>query len=219
MKIELGHEVVGSDGRKLGTVAGFVIDSGTKEVTRLVLGGGLFGEDRLVDYSAVAATGGNGVRLDLDEAGARSLPAFVREEHVVAGREDAEPFLLPASGVGGPVFYDNPTAGGGYPGSGSFFDPAPIDPPPLEVESNIAQTEVMLRKGSDVVGADGEKVGVVDQIETGERGELVGFVVRAGFLFKHDVRVPAAWVREVDDEKVRLSVTGDEAERQGRVSG
>jgi len=217
MKIELGQAVVGRNGERLGTVAGLVIDSGTKEVTRLVLGGGPVGGDCLVDQSAIVSSAAARLQLDIDEATARQLPPFVQEEHAVASREDAEPFLLPASGVGGPVFYDNPTSGAGYPSTGSFFDPAPLDPPPLEVVSNIGQTEVMLRKGADVVGSDGDKVGEVDEIETGERGEITGFVVRAGFLFKHDVRVPMASVAEIDDEKVRLSVTGEEAERQGRA--
>ena len=50
-----------------------------------------------------------------------------------------------------------------------------------------------------------------------DRGNIAAFVVKAGFLFKHDVRVPRSWVAEVDDKRVLLNLTGDEAERQGRV--
>ena len=216
MQVDLGQDVFSSDGKKLGSVRALVVDAGTKEVRRIAVGGGLSGGERLVDLSAIAGTGPDGVRLDLTAAAAESLPRFVREEHVEARHEDAEPFLLPTGGVGGPIFYDNPTAGAGYPGTGSFFDPAPINPPPVEVESNILETEVMIGKGTDVVGADGRKVGTVDEVFTGDRGTVEAFLVKAGFLFKHDVRIPIAWVKEVDDDRVLLTVTAEDAERSGQ---
>lgn len=135
-------------------------------------------------------------------------------EHVRARREEDAPVILPSAGVGGMVFHDNPGAGADYPGTGTVFDPALIDPPPVEVRSNLAETEVMLGKGSNVVGAGGHKVGTVDEVFAGDRDGIDAFLVWAGFLFKHDVRIPIAWVAEVDDERVRLNVTADEAERR-----
>ncbi len=218
MEVEFGRDVFASDGEKLGTVEGLVVDAGTKELRRIVVGGGLFGgAGRLVDAGAVTRSGPDGVHLDVASTQAESLPRFAREEHVVARREEIEPLLLPSAGVGGPVFYDNPTAGRDYPGGGSFFDPAPIDPPPVEVESNLLESEVMLRKGAEVVGADGEKVGTVDEVFAGDRDGIEAFLVKAGFLFKHDVRVPIAWIAEVDDDRVRLTLSADEAEQLGRV--
>ena len=215
-EIEFGRDVFASDGEKIGTVQGLVVDAGTKELRRIVVGGGLFGgAGRLVDATAVRRTGPDCVHLDVSSTQAQSLPRFVREEHVEARREEDAPLILPSPGVGGPVFYDNPGTGANYRGTGSFFDPAPIDPPPVEVRSNLAQTEVMLRKGSDVVGADGHKVGTVDEVFAGDREGIESFLVKAGFLFKHDVRIPIAWVAEVDDERVHLNVTAEEAERRG----
>lgn len=217
MDIEIGRDVFASDGEKVGTVEGLVIDSGTNELRRIVIGGGIFsGSSRLVDVSAITASGADGVRLDIAAKDADRLPQFAREDHVEVTRRDEPAMIMPAMAVGGPIFYENPTTGAGYPGGGGLFDPAPIDPPPLEVESNLETNEVMLRKGAEVVGADGDKVGTVDEVLTGDREAVTGFVVKSGFLFKHDVHIPMEWVKEIDDQRVHLSVTADEAERQGR---
>ena len=75
----------------------------------------------------------------------------------------------------------------------------------------------MLRRGSDVVGSDGRKVGTVDEVFAGDRAGIGAFLVKAGFLFKHDVHAPAARLAEVDDERGRLNVTAEEAVRRGRA--
>ena len=151
MQVDFGQDVISSDGKKIGTVAGFVLDAGTKEIRRLVIGSNIFGDDRLADYSTIQATGAEGVRIELAAAAAEHLPIFVTEEHVFAQQSDPLALVMPATGMGGPFFYESSAVGSNYPNSDSLFEPAPLDPPVVEVRSNISETEVMIRKGTDVV--------------------------------------------------------------------
>jgi uncharacterized protein (TIGR02271 family) len=62
--------------------------------------------------------------------------------------------------------------------------------------------------GTEVVGADGEKVGEIDAVEREY------FIVRKGFFFPQDHYIPVSAVSSFDDEKVYLNVTKDEALEQ-----
>ncbi|MBA2521515.1 MAG: PRC-barrel domain-containing protein [Chloroflexia bacterium] len=215
MHIEFGHDVYSSDDKKLGTVVGLVMDAENQTVRGLVLGEGLFNQDeRLVDISAVATSNDERVSLNMTDDAAAALPRFLKEEYIERPREAPDALIMPAAGVGGPIFYDSSVTASGYtdyPGNNSFFDPAPIDPPVVETRSNLDETEVILKKGTDVVGSDGEKVGTVNDIRFDNDGRLAGFVVKAGFLFTHDISIPASAVSEVDDNRVQLNITSEQA--------
>jgi uncharacterized protein YrrD len=212
MRIVLGSDVYGSDGEYFGHAAGVVVDAGANRLTRLLVGKGpLGGNDRMADVGLVRSSGGDRIELVVDRAGAEALPEYATEEVVHPERTPDVPVILPASGVGGPVMVDDPRTGTGFPG-GEFLDPAPIDPPRLEIVSNLMTNEVVLRKGSDVLSADAHKVGDLDEVETDDDGHVEAVVVRAGFLFHHDLRLPASALAEFDDGKVRLRVSKDEAE-------
>ncbi|MFM9108699.1 MAG: DUF2171 domain-containing protein [Chloroflexota bacterium] len=210
-RFDFGQDVLANDGRKVGSLAGVVVDAGSFEVTRLLIDPGLFGgADRLVDVSAVASAAGNSVSLDLDHAAAEALQDYAKEQYVQPNRVPDMPIIMPASGVGGPVMADNPDTGMGFPG-GDAFDMAPINPPRLEILSNLNTNEVILRKGADVIASDYTKVGTVDEVQAGDRGAIAGFIVRAGGLFGHDVSIPIAAVREFGTDKVRLSIDSNAA--------
>lgn len=66
--------------------------------------------------------------------------------------------------------------------------------------------------GTDVIGADGEKVGEIDGVERDY------FIVRKGFFFPQDHYIPMTAVSSYDDEKVYLNVTKDEALEQDWTS-
>lgn len=211
-KFDFGQNVMANDGNKVGTLAGVVVDSGNFEVTRLLIDPGLFGgADRLVDVSAVESAGGGSIALSIDQAAAEALQDYAKEEYIQPHRVPDAPIIMPASGVGGPVMVDDPDTGMGMPGGGAY-DMAPINPPRLEVLSNLNTNEVILRKGTDVIASDYHKVGTVDEIQTDDRGPISGFVVRAGGLFGHDVAIPISAVKEFGTDKVRLTIDRDAAE-------
>jgi uncharacterized protein YrrD len=78
---------------------------------------------------------------------------------------------------------------------------------------------VILRHGSDVIGSDGKKIGTVDDIQFDHSGAVTGFIVQAGFLFHHDLSIPASAVTEYDDNRVHVNITSDAAEHTYRTGG
>ena len=95
--------------------------------------------------------------------------------------------------------------------------PAPIGGIIAENFSNVGAEAVLISEGTDVVGSDEKKIGHVDEVFVEQR-RLTGFLVRAGFLLHHDVRIPMTLVAGVTQNHIRLNVTADEAERLSRES-
>lgn len=69
-----------------------------------------------------------------------------------------------------------------------------------------------IREHQEVVGSDGGHVGRVDHVNGGDI-ELAKLDLGGGF--KHHL-IPVSWVEAVDDDKVRLSLTQDDAKAQWR---
>lgn len=214
MRIDLGTDVVTSDGEKLGTVQKLVFDAQSKQIVKMIVSGGMLRSNHLVDISMIAGQDDDAIRLDLPKDQAEELPRFVNEQFVEVPHDDYSnlPFVQPG-GAGGLYLYGAPYAGRGYEGRGdSFFDAAPVDPPVVENRSNLEDVDTLISTGTDVVGANGDKVGSVDEVFIGRDGSITGFLVKKGMIFRHDVRIPMDWVREVDGDKIHLTVTADEAE-------
>ncbi|MFM8593563.1 MAG: PRC-barrel domain-containing protein, partial [Chloroflexota bacterium] len=93
---------------------------------------------------------------------------------------------------------------------------APIDTFRLSIESNLLESEVTLRKGTDVIASDYNKVGTVDEIVSSHDGVISTIVARAGFLFSHDIAVPMSAVKSFGTDKIRLSISKDDAEKARR---
>jgi len=64
-----------------------------------------------------------------------------------------------------------------------------------------------IREHMEVVGSDGGHVGKVDHV-MGEEIELAKFDMGAGF--RHHL-IPITWVETIQDDKLRLTMTKDEA--------
>jgi uncharacterized protein (TIGR02271 family) len=63
--------------------------------------------------------------------------------------------------------------------------------------------------GWDVLGADGEKVGDVADVQNNY------LTVSKGFIFKTDMYIPVSAISNVEHDRVYLNITKDEIERQG----
>ncbi|HEX5165006.1 MAG TPA: PRC-barrel domain-containing protein [Thermomicrobiales bacterium] len=216
MRIDLGTDVFGTDGEKVGAVDKIVIDPGTKQIHQFVVHRGfLTRENKLVDIAMVSGQDDQGLRLDLTSDQVNELPDYIEERFVQVPEHDVDaiPFILPTAMGAGGYLYGAPYAGRGYEGrQDSFFDAAPSVAPVIEDESNIPETDVMISEGTDVYGADGDKVGSVGEVLVSENGAIQGFVVSKGVIFKKDVRVPIDWVESADEAQIRLNVTSAEAE-------
>ncbi len=67
-----------------------------------------------------------------------------------------------------------------------------------------------IREHMEVVGSDGDHVGKVDHVK-GDQIELAWLDLGSGG--KHHY-IPTSWVDRVEDDKVFLSITQDEAKRR-----
>jgi len=75
------------------------------------------------------------------------------------------------------------------------------------VDSTVQQWQIP--EGTDVLGADGDKVGKVVAAESSY------IVVEKGFFFPTDYYIPVSAISNFDGDKVHLNVTKDEALNQG----
>jgi uncharacterized protein YrrD len=219
MQVDLGMTVYATDGDKVGTVEKLVLDAENKTVGKLIVHTGGLGHrnDKLVDISMVTRSQDNDLYLDLPKHEFDELPAYVEKEFIVASENDIAdfPMVRPGAVGGGGYLIGNPTLPGrGYQETvnDTFF--APVNPvaPVVESRSNLRDVDIVVDKGTNVVGSDGEKVGTVGDVVYGADGALVGFVVKKGLLFKSDMRVPAELIAETGEDEIRLNVPAAEAE-------
>lgn len=224
MKIELGKDVIASDGEKIGTVDRLVLDTETNELRKFVVHKGfIFSEDRIADIEMVTGLDDDGnVRLSVPSTDDRALPPFVEETYRVASEDEATHLGYGSymnTAPYAPIWYAPGGATGSYqPGGGPFFHGAETTSGVLETRSNLPDDTMSLDTGTDVVGSDGDKVGEVDEILTDADGHVSGFVVKSGFIFKTDVHIPMSAVESITGSHIMLNMTGDEAESRFKAS-
>jgi sporulation protein YlmC with PRC-barrel domain len=207
--------VYASDGDKVGKVERIVLDGNTRAISKFVVHSGLtHAGDRLVDIDMITSAHEDGVQLDLTAAQVDELPGFVEEKFIVASDRDIQDYGIAMTNPAGGRAYWFATpqvAGSEFVGRDSVFAPAQTTPA-VETRSNIRGVDVVIDSGTTVVGSDGAKLGKVGEVFVDDAGQVSGFVVQAGFIFKRDVRVPIDWVRETGEDEIVLSIPADEAE-------
>lgn len=216
MRIDLGASVHSSDGENLGTVDRIVIDPETKAVQQFILQHGFLTQThKIVDIDMVVGQEGDTVRLNQSADQVAKLPDYVQERFVQVPEHDVDaiPFIIPTAMGAGSYLYGAPYMGRGYEGSqDSIFDAAPAVAPVIEEVSNVSEMDVMISEGTDVYSVDGDKVGSVNEVLLSPDGQIQGFVVSSGLIFKKHYQIPIAWVDTTGDEQIRLNVGTAEAE-------
>lgn len=220
MKIDLGKDVIAVDGEKIGTVDRLVLDNETHNLTKFVVHKGMiFSEDRIVDLDMVSKVDADGnIHLSVASDDERRLPAFVEDTYRVASEEETrhlEYGTLTGTAPYAPIWIAPGGASGSYrPGEGPFFHGAETTSGTLETRTNLPEDTMTMDTGTDVIGSDGDKVGEIEELVTDEHGNTTAFVVKSGFIFTHDVRIPIEAVERMSGDHVRLNITGDEAEQR-----
>jgi uncharacterized protein YrrD len=91
--------------------------------------------------------------------------------------------------------------------------PGMVKPQPSALHINAPPGTLGIREGMQVESVDGHKVGSVDALQADVvTGEIKGFVVMHGFLFKRDTFIPAGAVLTIRDGKVILALKKEEAQ-------
>lgn len=213
MQVRLGESVFGLGGKRLGEVNGLVIDAGTKRARAILVDAGLLDRvEHIVAISAVRVANEDG--LHLDATGARTedqSPILDSEEVAFAQRVEPETTFIPAAGVGGPVYATEPSVPGAYPDQSSFFEIAPLDPPPVEILSNLGENEVGLRSGTHAISSDHHTVGEVVAFALGDMGLVESITVSEGLIRKSEMILPLADISEFGSNAIHLRISKDEA--------
>lgn len=220
LEVNLGTHVRSSDGKSLGKVDQLIVDADTNTLAYLVIDKGKLHDGRLVDINLIATTDHDGVVLKVDQAAAEELPAFIKEQFLQV-RGNAS-FGVPTGGQvdiqgSGDKWMLYGSSGGQYPhtGSGSLFMSAPIGNIVTEEMSSIDESDVVLSEGTRVVDSEGKTIGHIDEMLFDDQRHPSGFIVKAGHLKHHSLRVPNKWVDGMAHDHVRLNVTKSFAEREG----
>ena len=214
MQIEFGAPVFGIDNKRLGEVDGLVVDAGTKRASAILVDAGLFDRGKhVIGISAITSSDQDGLHLDeprgTSEASSQTLDS---EEVSFAQRVEPPVEFIPAGGVGGPVYADTEADPGKYPDDSSFFEIAPIDPPTVEVESNLGANEVVLGRETHAISSDEVRLGNVIAFELGDMGLVESVSVSEGLIFKERLTFPLNEIEEFGTNAVHLGVTRSAAE-------
>lgn len=185
MLIRVGDSVFGIGGKELGKVAGVVVNAGTMRATGILVHSGLFGHnERILAVTGVSRADERGLHLDTTgPVAASESPILDSEEVAFAQRVQPAETFLPAAGVGGPVYATEPNVSGPYPDDSSFFEMAPIDPPPVEILSNLGENDVKLTGHTEAVSSDGHGQGRVESYTLGDMGLVVTVSLSDGKAF------------------------------------
>jgi uncharacterized protein YrrD len=220
--IRLGEPVFSHDGRKLGTVDRLILDERRRRVKALVIHKLLQAADKIIEMSQVERVGEDGIVLRINADEAARLPAFVRQEFVEVTPDAAlhalYSSLMPGQGtflatapVAGRHTIEDATAG---------VHPPPIPPDArVTVESNVPADYDVISSGTDVYASDGRWVGTVAEVMVDPDGNVTGFVVKEGVLFKHDVFIPVDWIADIGDKHIHLKVSAEQAEASTQRAG
>ena len=214
MQIEFGAPVFAGGGKRLGEVDGLVVNAGTKRASAILVDAGLFDRGKhMIGVSAITSSDRDGLHLDQPAASSEAASQTLATEEVsMTQREEPPAEFIPAAGVSGRVYADSPPVSGDYPDESSFFEIAPLDPPVVEVESNLGENEVVLGRETDAISSDDERLGNVVAFELGDMGLVESVTISEGLIFKERSTFPLKEVGELGTNAVHLRLTRSAAE-------
>ncbi len=187
MRFDLDTEIRYPDGRRAGFLRRVILDA-DGEVEKVVMATArIISRDVIVPVSKLSEAPGNVLQIDVDDDQVNELPAYVEE------MEPAVP--------DGWTFDPEP-----IPGADVF--PATLYQPimPVIEGQNLEQGEIGLGQGTRVDCLDGTW-GVVDEVLTGDDGQITAFVGRPDGQDEHDRLIPIELVSQYSPDAVTLNCT------------
>jgi uncharacterized protein YrrD len=196
--LDIGSDVLGSDGEKVGSVAYLVIDPTDLHLTDLVVNtGALLGRDVLVPVDVVGSITPDGVQLTVDKDTLATYQNYIDVEYTRPPEGWIAPpdFAAPMSSIVWPM--------GSY---GALPQPTHVNAP---------KGSVGLSEGMEVQSSDGHRVGSLRAVDNDPASDDIrAIVVKEGHLFGHDVTIPADRIERIDEGLVVLTLTQDEAKAE-----
>jgi uncharacterized protein YrrD len=213
----LGTRVVGKDGTDLGAIDKLIVHVATDRIDGFLLDRGHFSPPTIVETGLVAHADAKGVALTLDAQEAEVLPGYFREQYHHAPNPltggTAPGGQMDAHGPGDGWAVRGPSGTLARAGGGTAVLRAPVGTLETENVSNVPAEEVLIGAGTEVVDADGHKLGHLATVLVAGDGRMTGIVVTAGRLVRHELHVPLASVAGIAHDRIRLGATSEAATR------
>jgi uncharacterized protein YrrD len=204
MQFKEGADVLTPRGRKVGRIDRVVIDPESEAVTHLVVKKGLlFTTDKVIPVDEVDTTTEEQVLLK-KSLNPDELPEFEETEYLpVGGREE---FRRRQAEEARSVIWYHTRIRTPWWGLG----PNPNLKKPLfikEPRRNIPEGTVPLEEGAEVIDAEGQSLGEIQEVYTEpESNRVTHLLISRGTLSKDKKLIPTAWVKGIHEESVRLTV-------------
>jgi uncharacterized protein YrrD len=206
MRFRQGMRIRTFDDKDVGQLEQLVIDPQTKELTHLVVKKGfLFTEDKIVPLSMIAMTDEDSVYLHEDVPNLDELPPYEETHYIALDDTERGEFDYPSP----PALYWIPPFGGWLDYAGGYSYPPPYSTTTTE---NMPEGTVALRQGAEVYSSNNELLGHVDTILTEAASDRASyFTLETPDNIKR--LVPMAWVRDVYEDRLLLTVGKSMVER------
>jgi len=198
-------DVLTFDEEKIGRIDRVVIDPASGEVTHLVVKKGLLlTQDKVVPVDQIDAAADEQVVLNEGAGDPDAFPDFEETQHVpIGGVEDFQ--RREAQEARQVMWYHTRINMPWWGGS-----PYPSPPKPLfvkETQRNIPDGTVPLEEGAKVVDAEGKSVGDVEQVYAeADEHRVTHLLVSRGVISKDKKLIPSAWIKDIFEDAVRLTV-------------
>jgi hypothetical protein len=187
MRFDLDTEIRYPDGRRAGFLRRVILDPNGEVENVVMATARIISRDVLVNVSQLSEAPGNVLQIDLDDDAVSQLPGYSEElEPAVPDGWTFDPEPIPGADVFPATLYE------------------PIMP--VVEGQSIPQGEIGLSQGTRVNCLDGEW-GEVDEVLTGDDGQVTAFVGRPDRVDEHDRLIPIELVSQFGAEAVTLNCT------------
>jgi uncharacterized protein YrrD len=204
MEFKQGVGVFTAKGDKMGTIERVVVDPATKEVSHVIVQPGLwFTEDKVVPVDLIARATEERITLIEDAGDLNAMPRFEETRYVPAilAREQSAPNRPQ------PLYYVPPVGSRWSDLAGQIRRDEGRPRYVRRTERNIPEGAVALQEGTQVISADGKRVGDVEDVFVDEKDDsITHLLISRGFLFKEERFIPVSWIDGIWEDAVHLSV-------------
>jgi uncharacterized protein YrrD len=205
MQIALGQSVHSSDNQKIGTIDCVLVNPVGNHVAHIVVHRGIFlDDDKVVARDAIDRVDSAGVHLSLDTDAVNQLPRF-DHSYASSEMESGYPEVIPGP-MQGLILFAVPSTGKTYLDPGHLFQLEPLEGTEEPPDRSSAANDVVIGKGADVIGSDGQRIGHVHEVAYGADGALESVVVQTGLVRHHQFMIRAGQIAEIGDEEIVLNV-------------
>ena len=187
MRLDLETEIRYPNGRRAGILRRVILNPSGEVESVVMATSRLISRDVLVPMSKLSEAPGNVLQIDLSDHDVSQLPGY---------EEDLAPAV-----PDGWTFEPEP-----IPGADVF--PATLYQPimPVTEDQNLDQGAIGLSQGTRVDCLDGSW-GMVDEVLTGDDGQITAFVGKPNSTEEHDRLIPIELVSQFSVEAVTLNCT------------